>query len=287
MAVVTGPVYVPAPNPLIPRYGLFNVVTGPLDLPVHGRIGGLEYETATCDLPVGYEVNCLTEHGTKDIEGTIQTITGLPFVVYSGITCGIVGLANIQDRMRGFLHQQLVSGEQATVERIFSESTFGLNNGLSSNPDLVDLGTATDIVNGIALLEDFLYSTSTYGLPGVLHVPITAAAYVKSEHLVERDSQNSPWTTVVGTKVSFGNYAGVGPTGGDPALGSTFIYITGQMAIWRTPDSQLLNIPLGQVINRATNSVDIILEREYVVTYDCFVAGIEVPLAPPCCPEGA
>jgi hypothetical protein len=56
------------------------------------------------------------------------------------------------------------------------------------------------------------------------------------------------------------------------------MYITGQMAIWRAPDSDLLNVPIGQVLNRSTNVVDIVMEREYVVTYDCYVAGVQVTL---------
>lgn len=284
MVSVTGPVYVPAPNPVIPRYGLFSVVTGPLDLPIHARIGGLQYEIGTCTLPNGYEVNCLADHETKTFDGSIETNVGLPFVVYAGIECGVVGLANIQDRIYKFLFEQLSAGEQATVESIFSTSGFGLSNGLANNPATVNLGTATDIVNGVGLLEEWLYER--YGLPGVLHVPMLAASYVKNAMLVEKDSANEPWRTVPRTAVSFGNYAGVGPTGQDPTAGSTWIYITGQMAIWRTPDSELLNIPLGQILNRSTNTVDIIMEREYVVTYDCFVAGIQVPLGPPA-PPGA
>ena len=45
-----------------------------------------------------------------------------------------------------------------------------------------------------------------------------------------------------------------------------------------TPDSELLDIPVGEVVNMATNEVEIVMEREYVVTYDCYVAGIEVTL---------
>lgn len=283
MASVTGPVYVPAPNPVVPRYGIFNVVTGPLDIPIHARIGGLQYEVGTCTLPVGYEVNCQADHETKSYEGSIDTITGLPFIVYAGIECGAVGLANEQDRIRRFLHEQLVAGEQATVESIFSTSGFGQGGGLANNPATVNLGSATDIVNGVAILENWLYAR--YGLPGVIHVPMLAASYVKNAKLVTKDSAMDPWRTVTRTAVSFGNYAGVGPTGQVPPAGSVWLYITGQMAIWRSPDSALLNIPLGQILNRATNTVDIVLEREYVVTYDCYVAGVQVVLAPPAPPS--
>lgn len=283
MAALNGPVYVQAPNPTIPRYGLFAVATGPLDIPVHARIGGVEYQLSTCALPNGYEVNCLAEHDQKTFGQDIDTNTGYPFVVYSGLECGLAGLTNWgQEKIQRYLFDQLTAGEQATVENIFSLSGFGQTTGLANNPATVNLGTATDLVDAVSTLESWLYAR--YGLPGVLHVPMAAAAYVKEAHLVEKDSPTDVWKTAPGTKVSFGNYAGVNPTGGPAAAGTTWVYISGQVAIWRTPDSALLEIPYRQVINRATNTIDMVLEREYVVTYDCFVAGVEATLG--CCSGG-
>lgn len=285
MAILNGPVYVPAPNPVIPRYGLFDVSTGPLDLPVNARIGGLQYEIGSCTLPNGYEVLCQDSHASKSYNGTIATNVGYPFVVYSGIQCGAVGLANWgQERIRKFLYEQLTAGEQATVENIFSQSAYGQTLGLSNNPNVVNLGNATDIVNGVAILENWLYAR--YGLPGVLHVPMLAASYLKSSQVIQKDLPTQPWKTAPGTLVSLGNYAGFAPSGSAPVSGHTYLYITGQVAVWRTPDSQLLDIPLGQVMNRTTNTVDIVMEREYVVTYDCFVGCVRVALGPPAATTG-
>lgn len=278
MAMLNGPVYVPAPNPILPRYGLFSCSTGPLDLPVHARIGGLQYEIGSCTLPNGYTVNCQDSHAQKSFNGGIVTNLGYPFVVYAGIECGVVGLANWgQERIRKFLYEQLTAGEQARVENIFSQSAFGQTLGLSNNPNTVYLGTAKDIVDGVSQLESWLYAR--YGLPGVLHIPMAGAAYMTRYKQAKRSGIGNPLETGASTLVSFGNYAGLGPSGSPAVSGSTYIYITGQVAVWRTPDSELLDIPLGQVINRATNTVDIVMEREYVVTYDCFVAGIQVPLS--------
>lgn len=283
MAVTTGAVFLAqTPNPIVPRYGLFNAATGPLDLPVHARNGGLKYQTTVCDLPRGYEVECQADQNTKTFDESVSTITGLPFIVYAGMQCGTVGLVNEPDRVRQFLYQQLVAGEQATVESIFSNSSFGLANGLSGNPDVVNLGLATDTVHAFGKLEEWLYAR--YGLPGVIHVPMLGAAYVKNAKLITRDSTAEPWRTDVMTKVSFGNYAGLGPSGNAASAGNTWFYITGQVAIWRTPDAELLQIPFRQVIDRSTNTLKIILEREYVLTYDCYVAAIEAPLGPPAPP---
>lgn len=274
MASLTGPVYVPAPNPVVPRYGLLRVATGPLDLPQNARIGGLQYEISTCNLPAGYEVECQDSHNTKVIESGITTVTGAPFIVYSAIRCDTVGLVNWgQERVQRFLFDQLVAGEQATVENIISAGSVGQFPSLQNGA--VSLGAAQGPVQAVAMLEDWLYAR--YGLPGVLHVPMEAAAYIKGGHLIELDGSNlinGIWRTEVGTAVSFGNYSGVGPTG----QAGTWIYITGQVAVWRTADADLFVPPMGQVINRTTNVLTIVMEREYVLTYDCYSAAVQVTL---------
>jgi hypothetical protein len=283
MGVLTGRVVVPAPNPVIPRYGLFRVATGPLDLPIHARGGGLQYDTNTCDLPLGYDVTCqdsISPSRTKTLDSPIRTITGDPFIVYSDIKCSPVGLANLgQEAINSYLYQQLVSGEQSVVERIFATQANGESPGLMNNVNVVNLGAATaGIVQATGILEDWLYSR--YGLPGVLHVPMIAAPYWSGSHVIDLDGNfaSGVWRTQDGTAVSFGNYGGLGPTGQVPAAGTTWVYITGEVACYRTPDSELFVPPMGQIINRSTNVISIVMEREYVVTFDCYVAAILVSL---------
>lgn len=274
MASLTGPFYVPAPNPTnVSRYGLFRVATGPLDLPVNARSGGLQYEISTCTLPLGYEVECQDSHNTKVISTGVTTVTGAPFIVYSAIQCGTVGLVDWgQERVQRFLFDQLVAGEQATVENIISTGLVGQFPSLQSGA--VNLGPAQGPVQAVSILEDWLYAR--YGLTGVIHAPMEAAAYLKGAHLIEMDGNlnSGVWRTDVGTAVSMGNYSGVGPTG---QVG-TWMYITGQVAIWRTPDSELFVPPMGQVINRSTNVITIVMEREYVLTFDCYSAAVQVTL---------
>jgi hypothetical protein len=277
MASLTGPVYVPAPNPAVPRYGLFNVATGPLDLPMNARVGGLQYEISNCALPIGYEVLCQDSHASKVISSGVTVVTGAPFVVYSAIRCDTVGLVNWgEDRVKKFLYDQLVAGEQARVENIVSTQGFGQFPGLGGNPAVVNLGTAVGPVQAIGILESWLYGR--YGRPGVIHAPMLAAPYFSGSHAAEEKSDGI-WRTDVKTSVSFGNYSGTGPTGQVSAAGSAWVYITGQVAIWRTPDSQLFVPPMGQVINRTTNVITTVMEREYVLTFDCYVAAVEVTLA--------
>jgi hypothetical protein len=205
----------------------------------------------------------------------VAIVSGGPFVVYSAIRCSTVGLVNWgTERVNKFLYDQLIAGEQATVENAFSTSAFGVTPGLGGNPNVVNLGAASGPVEATGLLEDWLYAQ--YGLPGVLHVPMEGAAFWKGAHLIEKES--GVWRTEVGTAVSFGNYAGTGPTGQVPGAGSSWVYITGQVAVFRTPDSDLFTPTMGEVINRSTNVLTMVMEREYVITFDCYIAAIQVTL---------
>lgn len=268
MASITGPVEVPAPNPVIQRPGLFQVATGPLDLPVHSRIGGLWYEIGYCGLPLGYTVACQSGRAEKTLTNTSTLITGAPFIVYSAIKCSPVG--NSAERTNGYLIDQLRAGEQAVVENLFSTGANQINLGLQ-NAATVNLGTAPNVVNATSALEAWLYAR--YGLPGTIHAPAAAAAFFTNGHIVSQDNRGI-WRTDMGTAVSFGNYAGTGPTGQAIVAGTAWLYITGQVAIWRTPDSELFVTPYDQVLDRTHNVGTWVMEREYVVTYDCFAAAI-------------
>lgn len=273
MASVLPPLTLPsAPNPVVARPGLFTVANGPLDLPVHARLSGVLYELGYCSLPLGYTVDCQAGRATKTLTNTSVQITGGSFIVYSAISCSKVGLS--QALLDTWLMDQLKAGEQAVVENLFSTSSNGITPGLVG-PNTVNLGTAPDVISATGQLEAWLYAR--YGLPGVIHVPARAAAYFTNAVIVKQDNRGI-WRTDMGTGVSFGNYAGTGPTGQAVVAGSQWIYITGQVAIWRTPDGELFSPPMDQVLNRATNVVKSVMEREYVVTYDCYAAAILVTL---------
>lgn len=262
--------YVERPGALVNRYGLFQVANGPLDLPIHARSGGLEFQSAVCDLPTGYEIDCPASDTPKDFSaGGANVITADPFVVRSDLLCAPVGLTDLQ--LRQWLLERLRAGEQAAVERIFSEGTFGAAPSLQG---ATNIGASVSIAQAVGALESWLYAR--YGLPGVLHVPATAAAHMINGGGLYRDGQL--WKTAMGTLISFGNYAGTGPAGEVPAAGHTYIYITGQVTVWRAPDSNVFTTPLSQALNRTTNQVFGQAEREYAVAYECFAAATDATL---------
>jgi hypothetical protein len=274
MAVMTAPILLPAdPNPNTQRYGLFNATNGPLELPVHARIGGLQYTTPLCTLPAGYEVNCITDSDTKAFTDGITTITGNPFVVIASVLCGAIGFTPAE--WSAMVVDKLKAGEQALVEQIFSAGTFGMSPSLANNtPTATALTAVTSVAAAIGSLEGWLYHR--YGPAGVLHIPISDAARVLTQDYVT--NVNGVWRTKSGTAVSFGDYANVGPTGTAPAAGHSFWYITGQMTTWRTPDSEIFVSPYGATIDKTTNQLKMFAEREYVVAYNCFVASVDITL---------
>lgn len=261
------------------RYGLFTVVQAmglwSDALPVQARQGGLEYQTTVCDLPAGYETACLEALATK-VDGAAPSLIQYdPFVVEASVKCAPVGLTN--DRLREFLLQRLFAGEQATVERIFSDGLVGSNPSLAnSTPAVPLLAASANLIAAFALLEADLYAN--YGLPGVLHLPVAAMEYAKSAHLIELDPAGV-WRTAIGTAVVVGNYSGLGPAGQVPGAGTQYLYITGQVAVWRSPDAELFVTEERDALNRTTNQVVGRVEREYVLGYECRSAATLTTLA--------
>lgn len=278
MATTIGRRYVAAPNPLVSRSTFFKVSTGPLAMPDHAGAGGLEYQISHCGYPDCYEIVCQTseDRESKTLDGAVTLIQGDPFVVYSSIDCSPVGMTD--EQMQVWLSNKLEMGVQATIENVFSQQLCGQSPGLSNNDAVVDLNTATDIVDAVSQLENYLYVTAEYGVAGVLHVPLKFAPYFQFLYLIDPAGMvNGVNRTPLGTAINFGNYAGLDPSGGDPAAGSSYIYITGQTAVYR--QTPVFSPPRRDVLNRTTNKVTGVMEQEYLVTFDCAAAGIEAPLS--------
>lgn len=278
MAALIPPWYIQNPFSDESRPGLFDVAVGPLDLPVKAREGGIEYETSICTVPYGYEVLCQTDSGSgapvaKTFNDTTSTIVSKPFVVVASTVCGTIGRS--EEQSTRMVLDKLHAGEQLVVERIFSESTFGEDPGLANNPNAATLPPAGSVNQAISELEAWLYAQ--YGPRGILHMPISTATYAISNYHLRWDNG---WYTAAGTRVSFGNYAGTLPDG-SPPTGDTTIYITGQMAVWRTPDSEIQLSPYDASVDKVTNQVRRFAEREYVLSFDCYVAGVDTTLASP------
>lgn len=265
-------VLVRRPGVLTPPYGLFTVArsTGTLmdQMPEVAGQGGIYYQTGVCVPATGYETNCITDLADKGVGDPTNLISADPFVVLTQLSCGSVGMdqALLNDMMR----ERRVASEQSAVEWIFSNGLVGANPSLAnSTPAAVDAGAAANVVEAFSNLEDALYGGAAgYGLLGVLHVSYLVHNYLSNAHLIWRDNAGI-WRTAAGTPVVIGNYAGTGPAGEAPAAGLSYIYITGQVFIWRTPEAQIFDPPIRDVLDRSTNQINAQSEREYIVGFEC------------------
>lgn len=275
MVATIPPVLIEKPTPSMPlRYGIFSAAQGPLPLPVHARNGGLRYVTSLCDDGFGYEIECIGDQNSKASEFALgtTTVTGLPFIIAATMTCGTVGYT--YDEQRAFVMDRLRGVEQGVLEFIFSTSTLGQGPGLVTADGITTVtgagDTVTDVLSELerARYCGFTGNTARYGPPGILHVAIPVLNHLKREHLVEKDS-GGRWVTPMGTVVSAGCYANNDPAGAAPADGVFWMYLTGQTTVWRTPDSDVQVAPVEGSLNRTTNQMLMLAEREYVVTYEC------------------
>lgn len=274
MVATIPPVLIEKPTPSMPlRYGLLQAAVGPLDLPVHARNGGLRYVTALCDDGFGYEIECLPDQNSKTAEFSLgtTTVTGLPFIIAATVTCGALGFT--YDEQRAFVMERLRGVEQGVLENIFSTSSLGQGPGLVTADGITTVTGAGDTVRDVlselerARYCGFTGNVTRYGPPGYLHVAIPVLNALKQEHLVDWDGTR--WRTPMGTVVSAGCYANNDPAGAAPADGVFWMYLTGQTVIWRTPDSDVAVAPVEGSLNRTTNQMLMLAEREYVVTYEC------------------
>jgi hypothetical protein len=194
------------------------------------------------------------------------------------MTAGTVGMP--QSEIEATLRERLLAGEQAVAEAVYSAGTFGQAPSLANNtPAATALAGTLSLIEGIMALESWLAARS--GLPGVLYIPTIASAMLSAEGAFWRDG--GIWRTAAGNAVAIGNFAGLTPAGGAPAAGSTNLYITESLTIWRTPDSQIFVSPFEANVTFTTNQVAALARREYVITHAGLVAGVESVLSPFCC----
>jgi hypothetical protein len=269
------------PTPEFPlRYGILQAAIGPLDFPsVHNRGGGLWWANAMCGGGQGYEINCIDALDTKVFnEDGLDIVTAVPFVVMSNYKCLFTDYAEAERLSL----QKFYSVEQSQVEAIFSQGLFAQAPSLSGNPAVVDLSltsAATEVVDVISELENGIYCTSQYGPPAYLHMPTAVFNRLKSEHLIEFDGAR--WRTPHGSVVSAGCYSGADPAGVAPADGTFWVYATGQTVVYRSSNGDLEVPPVQGTLDRTTNEYTGLVEREYVVAFECGVYAMPVTLWTP------
>ncbi|MBP2703519.1 hypothetical protein JOL79_06865 [Microbispora sp. RL4-1S] len=263
-------------------YGLFSVAQFPVETDRHWRCG-VEWEPYACDPARTIADDCHLPPVEKVLDDGVPLVSASAFTVYGSYLCRTVGRTEQQilDRVR----QAVRLGEQRAVEHAFWTGELGNTPRLADpgavilNPGGVipaDAGDALSPVAGLAALESYL--RESYGGTGVIHAP-AGAVPVLAQAQQFCGTCTAPLRTWLGTPVAAGGgyVVNTGPDGNPAPAGTAWLYGTGPVAIRRgevfiNPDS------IGQALNRTTNEVAILAEREYVVGFDCLLAAVLISI---------
>lgn len=280
--VTCPPTYVAAPAIQPYGYGLFSVaMMPPPEADPHWRCG-VEYEPYACGKARVEGDRCAAPQPDKTVDDGVPGASGTPLTVYDGYLCRLPGRPSPQE-IRDRATQKLLLGEQRAVEEAFWTGA-AANEPHLADPDAVVLNAvplpaaadALHVVAGVAALEGYL--AANYPGIGVLHAPRGVATLLDRHHLV--DDQRGTLRTLLGTAVAAGGgyVVNTGPTGDPAPDGTAWIYATGAVVIRRgeivvNPDT------LAAAFNRRTNEVEVLAERQYVITRECVLAAVLVDIS--------
>src|SRR5262245_4656661 len=273
MGIIPGPL-VEGPQAVGNHYGLLTVASGPIDLPEHGRGGGVRYVERTCGEAHPYPIDCsagVVYPFEKQGDPDNATFDAFPFIVTASIECGSIGYTSQE-----FIHQvkaRLQLGEQGAAELALwtgmTAAVGGTSLGINALAD-----TTTDIAVGdsgspeavLAALEAHAYRTEGYGGTAYIHAPVEAASWFGSAYLVV-EKNGIKYTPFGSIWVFGGGYPGTGADGTEPPTGGFYMYVTGQVAVWRSAD--VFTYPIPQTLDRTNNQYFLLAEREYAIGFDC------------------
>jgi hypothetical protein len=137
--------------------------------------------------------------------------------------------------------------------------------------------TPLHVTEALGLLEGAI--ARCYNGVGVIHVPQAALPTLDAWGLVH--PRGAVLYTANGNRIAAGSgYPGTSPAGAAPAAGSTWLYATGAVSMRRS-DIKVLDQPRSAMINRAENTLEMIVERTYVFAYDCCLFGVLTSVSVP------
>lgn len=269
MALIPGPL-ITAPEPLRRRYGLFTAASGPLDLPARGEGGGVRYIPVTCGPGRPYGVNCYggeVAAPAKPLDSVDDATSAGVFLALATVACNAVGFTEAE--YQTMARRRLANGEQGAVEEAFwtgldFEDNALETGGLAENAETVTIHDDLDMIHIVAALEDYAYRQQGYGNVAYIHAPVIANAFAAEANLIVQDGplQRTPYGSIW---VFGGGYPGTGASGAAPPAGGTYLHITGQTTVWRSPEENVYS-----ALDQNTNERLVVAERAYAVAYDCF-----------------
>lgn len=278
--------YVAAPSPNPYPFGLLSVSIKPDVTSEDHWEAGLRWEATPCEPAAITGYGCVGG-GAPALFGVPKTyrdgtdyIDGNPFVIYGSSKCSPIGGQWERGYDRATAH--LLNGEERALERAIYLGEAG-NHQTLIDPDTVDLtptpGTAVSITAGVALLEAHL--VGTHHSVGVIHANPRDVTFMVAEGGIIRmpTAQSTSLNTYLGTYVAAegGMDGNTGPDGTeiDPADGTHWLYASGRPVVRR---SQPFQVPTERTtgLDRATNDLELLVERTYIVAWECITAAVLV-----------
>jgi hypothetical protein len=269
---VTGPMRTPN------RFGLFSVVPIEDITDPHAMFGGVQWEPLTCARPrvLSNSCDCPPLKGFEP-PPAIQDAT--PITVMGSWSCSLVGYTVEEAARRARQHLEL--GEQHAVERALWTGE-GENGPRLAHPDTANLGEVRCVTDLLSVLEAYA-NTHQVG-QSVLHAPRAVLPYLADRNVLVQVAGGARLETVYGLPIAAGEgYTGAntGPDGTPAPAGSWWVYMTGAMKIWR---GEIVTPPDPEAgFSRCNNEMVALAERQFLVGWDCFTAGV---LFTPCCECG-
>jgi hypothetical protein len=279
---VAPPAFTPLP------YGLLSALGSEIRNPSDGHWqAGVSWETVCAEGGTTFD-ECFAVTGaasapappptTKAATTAITRHGAYPFTVYTKMDCSAPGF---WDRADELANAAFTQSEQWQVENALWTGVAGsqpvVYPHLAANAELLDdqgiiiqtaatavsgISTPLDIVEGLGLLEQAL--GDCYDGVGIIHAPRGLLPTFAEAQLVVRDGPR--YRTPGGNIVVFGaGYRGTNPAGAT-VFGQSTIYATGMMFIYRGAPNVYSGV---DGFNRAENTLEAIVERNYLLGWDC------------------
>lgn len=272
-------------------YGIFTVVEErPVDDP--HLLLGVEYRPLCGGSGTTFDY-CVTGGPGPEMVSTAgrSMRAALPFTVYAEVDCSTIdGFEIAFDDAEEILktteqyqvERALWTGQVAGIDNVvyphLAEDT-AVTTPLVVNGLTLTLQTAAVVVTGgpvspsVALgqLEGAL--AACYDGVGVLHVPETAVPSLANMNMIYRDGRNL--RTHNGNLVVAGaGYTGSSPAGTTPPPGSTWMYATGQLFMYRGAVHRVGREE--ESLDRSVNTLKARVYRTYVLGWDCCHFAVQI-----------
>lgn len=209
---------------------------------------GVDYRTRPC----GPARDVPTDGSEKQFDDP-ETVTGTPFAIYRGTLLSLLDEADIS------AEDLLDSGSSFAVEAALQRTVL--------NPTATVVGDPTGVSPRMALALLEQYAGERYmGVP-TFHVNRFGAVFMP----LETESEDGVVTTKQGSFVANGaGYGPAGPGGVNAEAGQFWLYVTGQVNLWR---SEILT---REGYDLKKNQRVLLAERIYIPTVECIVAAVLV-----------